>query len=329
MLRSLGTVTYHSLRVNRHFFWMVPASNATLFAIVGAVLALLIWRAPGTKLARLSTWLLLFLAAFSMAYKLPGLYLSAIVCIAIAATCIVFPWFEITTTWCAGSSGSLFPSASCCSFSLCSPGTGERHRESGTPWPALTRRRAGISQRLAGRSGHRPCRRASPYGSPRDTTPALAKWSRGRCALTTPIRPRPGHSLLMQACSQDDGFTNTRPMSPNLWTPPIPLWPRFSPGEAMPPRASSPTWRTATRGTVSPRLRPLRRLLREQQGESRGSPASLQPGRVRPDLEASGRPSSGWRALLGSTSTGRPPQWSIGMPWPGWATTRTVRSSCS
>lgn len=67
------------LRTNRHFAWMIPASNALIFGAVGLLMALLAWLLPG--LARWLAWRLpIALAFMALLLNIDGLYvISAVV----------------------------------------------------------------------------------------------------------------------------------------------------------------------------------------------------------------------------------------------------------
>lgn len=178
VLRGLGALTYHSLRINRHFFWMQPLSSAILIAIAGGVIALLTVRASRTRLAGLGAWVLLFLPAFAMARKLPGLYQSAIVCIAIAATCMIFPWVRDNHGRVRKLVRWTLPAAALALLVLVIGGY----------WIESSRERRTLAGLPAAASGSPNvllvvldtvrADALTPYGSRRDTTPNLEKWAR-------------------------------------------------------------------------------------------------------------------------------------------------------
>jgi arylsulfatase A-like enzyme len=83
-----GEVTVQSIRTNRHYAWMIPASDASIFTAVGLPLALVAWRWPGFA-ARWMPALLAFPAGVAPLLAVRGFYPIAAVGLAMGIASLV------------------------------------------------------------------------------------------------------------------------------------------------------------------------------------------------------------------------------------------------
>ena len=84
--RIFNTLTLETLRRNRHFVWMIPASNLLIFAILGLLIALAARLRP-RQTSRLAFYPLGFGASLALLLHIPRLYPLAYVLLACGVTC--------------------------------------------------------------------------------------------------------------------------------------------------------------------------------------------------------------------------------------------------
>ncbi|WP_165233295.1 sulfatase [Aquisphaera insulae] len=87
-IHGLGRLTYETLRMNRHYAWMIPLSNLLLFTAVGMGLALTTPLLPARWRARTHLGTLGLLAAFVLMGELPNLHLIAQLALAATGACL-------------------------------------------------------------------------------------------------------------------------------------------------------------------------------------------------------------------------------------------------